>query len=476
MLYTERDNSALLAAYAATYSSNSSTAHGGSSPTVSSLNVTLKGYTLHKDGTWNTIALPFDFTAYAGSPLSGATIKQLDTESTAYDSESGVLQVAFKTVTVNTSTGMDRTKPYIVRWSNGTDVTDPTFTNVDGRRLANTIGSTTDAPLIIRGSSKPFTLTDGMLLDAHNADNLGCHAAIVLSAPEASDGQTFDGWFTDEQRTVAPTFIPFGSDGSFSLYAKQTKNAITLTDVDDVAAALSTYAGKTCEVTYTRSLTAGKPSTVCLPFAYTKKEDEKFYAFTDITKDGNGKYIATMKEPGESTLEANKPYLFMPTGNTDFSGTYAIPATIEAGATTSGHWTFMGVYAKKEWTAGDTEIGKAYGFAGVAKTGIEVGDFVRVASGAKIRPMSCYLLWSDTPSNARALTRGAAAEEELPQSITVRLVGSNGETTAIGTLDTRTGEFDFDPDGWYDMNGRRLSGKPSQKGVYINNGKKIVIK
>ena len=486
MLYTERDNSALLAAYAATYNSNSSTAHGGTTPTVSSLNVTLKGYTLHKDGTWNTIALPFDFTAYTGSPLSGATIKQLDTENTTYDNESGVLQVAFKTVTVNTSTGMDRTKPYIVRWSSGTDVTDPTFTNVDGRRLANTIGSTTDAPLIIRGSSKPFTLTDGMLLDAHNADNLGCHAAIILSAPEASDGQTFDGWFTDEQRTVAPTFIPFGSDGSFNLYAKLTKNAITLTGVDDVAAALSTYAGKTCEVTYTRSLTADKPSTVCLPFAYTKKEGEKFYAFTDITKDGSGKYIATMTEPGESTLEANKPYLFMPTGDADFSGTYAIPATIEAGSTTSGHWTFKGVYAYKEWAANDPEIGKAYGFAGVAKTGIEVGDFVRVTSGAKIRPMSCYLLWSDTPSNARALTRGADDADELPQSITVRLVGSDGETTAIGTLDTRTGEIDLNSDGWYDMSGRRLSGKPSQKGVYIrstsgrlqgkNNGKMVIVK
>ena len=29
---------------------------------------------------------------------------------------------------------------------------------------------------------------------------------------------------------------------------------------------------------------------------------------------------------------------------------------------------------------------------------------------------------------------------------------------------------------WYDLSGRRLSGKPTQKGVYINNGKKVVIK
>ena len=29
---------------------------------------------------------------------------------------------------------------------------------------------------------------------------------------------------------------------------------------------------------------------------------------------------------------------------------------------------------------------------------------------------------------------------------------------------------------WYDMSGRRLSYKPTAKGMYINNGKKVVIK
>ena len=29
---------------------------------------------------------------------------------------------------------------------------------------------------------------------------------------------------------------------------------------------------------------------------------------------------------------------------------------------------------------------------------------------------------------------------------------------------------------WYDLNGRRLQGKPSLKGVYIKNGKKVVVK
>ena len=29
---------------------------------------------------------------------------------------------------------------------------------------------------------------------------------------------------------------------------------------------------------------------------------------------------------------------------------------------------------------------------------------------------------------------------------------------------------------WYDMIGRRLTGKPSRRGLYVNNGRKIVIK
>ena len=146
------------------------------------------------------------------------------------------------------------------------------------------------------------------------------------------------------------------------------------------------------------------------------------------------------------------------------------------------HWTFKGTYIYMHWKNDpedlyyydrSQEIGHIYGFAGVSKNDINVGDFVKVAWGAKIRPMGCYLLWSDTQNAARRMTRGAA-DSELPQRITVRLVSSNGETTAIGELDTKTGEISMD--GWWTLDGIKLSGKPSSKGIYINNGKKIVIK
>jgi hypothetical protein len=31
-------------------------------------------------------------------------------------------------------------------------------------------------------------------------------------------------------------------------------------------------------------------------------------------------------------------------------------------------------------------------------------------------------------------------------------------------------------DAWYSLDGKKLSGKPSQKGIYVNNGRKVVIK
>ena len=243
-------------------------------------------------------------------------------------------------------------------------------------------------------------------------------------------------------------------------------------------------------VTYNRTFTEGKPSTVMLPFGYTctGSEGGTFYEFVGVEK-VDDTWVATMKATGDDannqgTLTANTPYLFMPTGTSlTFTGGATL-CTMGGGncetADAGSHWTFKGTYEYKEWISGGAnaaEIGKVYGFAGVAKDDINVGDFVRVASGAKIRPMGCYLLWNNEPNsaNARSFTRGAAAtDEELPQRITVRLVGSNGETTAIGTLDTKTGEIDFS--GWYDMSGHKLSGKPTKKGLYINNGRKIVIK
>ena len=253
---------------------------------------------------------------------------------------------------------------------------------------------------------------------------------------------------------------------------------VTLTDGEAITA-LNTYTGQEIWVNYTRSFTADKASTVCLPFAYTKKTgDGSFYAFSGIEKVGS-EYIATMTEPGTSTLTANTPYLYKAetTGVTDFSGTYAIPASIEAGTTTSGDWTFVGTYTTQTWDSAPTGI---YGFSAQnANDGIQQGQFVKVGAYVRIKPMRCYLEYKNGGENyagAPGMNRAASAGELLPETIGVRFISANGEVTAIGTLQTRTGEVSFDSEAWYTLDGKRLNAKPNTKGIYVNNGKKVVIK
>ena len=296
-------------------------------------------------------------------------------------------------------------------------------------------------------------------------------------------GYILDGWATTaDGAKVYDLGATYTADADVTLYAHWTQNTATLTDGDDVATALSAWAGKTCTVTYTRSFTAGKASTVCLPFAYTKKTgDGSFYAFSGIEKMGS-EYIATMTEPSTSTLTANTPYLYKAatTGVTDFSGTYAIPASITAGTTISGDWKFKGTYSTIKWTTEPTGI---YGFSATdANDGITQGQFVKVGSYVRIKPMRAYLQYNGSDSqfaNARALMTRAAAttsDDTLPETIGVRLISANGEVTAIGTLYTRTGEVSFDSEAWYTLDGKRLNAKPNTKGIYVNNGKKVVIK
>jgi hypothetical protein len=59
-----------------------------------------------------------------------------------------------------------------------------------------------------------------------------------------------------------------------------------------------------------------------------------------------------------------------------------------------------------------------------------------------------------------------------PQFISVSAM--NGDVTGIE--DVRGLMSDGRGDNWYDLNGRRLQQKPTKKGIYIQNGKKTIIK
>ena len=50
------------------------------------------------------------------------------------------------------------------------------------------------------------------------------------------------------------------------------------------------------------------------------------------------------------------------------------------------------------------------------------------------------------------------------------------ETTGVESVELRTENGEFATAAWYDLNGRKLNGMPTKKGVYIMNGRKVVVK
>ncbi|MBQ8059300.1 MAG: hypothetical protein IJ199_05715 [Prevotella sp.] len=272
------------------------------------------------------------------------------------------------------------------------------------------------------------------------------------------------------------------------------------TGVNVVGVNITEEVGNIKSVTYNRPFNTAQAATVILPFSYICNGDEggKFYGFKEVVYDEDlHKWVCTMVEPGEegsnnvTTLTANTPYVFMPNDAATMTFPNIVNMTDEVvtlqtttandgvygGATTDAAWNFHGTYKGKSWTGPSND----YGFAAQSGTEaggaatVEAGQFVRFTTGAFIKPMRCYLSYVGTSAPARGLTR-AAATDNLPQSVTVRLVSRSGETTAIGEIDTKTGKMTFDSEAWYTLDGVRLSGKPTKKGLYINNGKKVVIK
>ncbi len=84
-------------------------------------NVTLAGRTLYKDGNWNTLCLPFDFDLAADEAFAGA---ELMTLSASYFN-AGELTLSFEK-----AESIEAGVPYIVRWTEGSNIVNPVFNGV----------------------------------------------------------------------------------------------------------------------------------------------------------------------------------------------------------------------------------------------------------------------------------------------------------------------------------------------------------
>jgi hypothetical protein len=266
-----------------------------------------------------------------------------------------------------------------------------------------------------------------------------------------------------------------GNTGTRSYTATWTENIATLDEGATPLAELTAMNGKQTKVNFTRSgLTAGAYSTICLPYNFTASETCTFYKFDGVKKVGDD-WVADISTTTGGT--ANTPYIFTTDATSvTFSNNAVVAASSYSDTdakTTITDWTFQGTYSQISLPkTGEYD----YGFAAGDGSKVAIGTFVHLKSGASAAPFRAYLKYTGSDDNwAKAPNRAGAANDAMPSRIIVRIVGADGGTTAIGTLDTRTGEISTG-DYWYSLDGHRLQGKPTTKGIYIHNGRKEVLK
>lgn len=145
-------------------------------------NAKLCGRKLYKDGSWNTLCLPFEFNL-EGSLLEDATIKVLNEEETSFDYATGTLTLHFNDY--NESTYIAGT-PCIVRWDSDTpsEVEDPVFDGVVIKDLEPTATTSGDNSVSFEGIYSPYTVAD----DDNTTIFIGANNKLYTSEPNSTFG------------------------------------------------------------------------------------------------------------------------------------------------------------------------------------------------------------------------------------------------------------------------------------------------
>ena len=210
--------------------------------------------------------------------------------------------------------------------------------------------------------------------------------------------------------------------------------------------------GKIVNVKFgTRVLEAQKWNSFVLPFEIScaKLSQALGYAIFNVADQAASDAQHARFKIFMGTIAANTPFLMKTSVEVDMKDIAAIQNCLivennapSVDVDTDGTIKFKGVYeptvmkSNNSWVVNDKW-----------KSGIGEGG---------ILPLASYLEYPTT--NAPIITL------EEPDGSTTEIVAISADGVAIAK------------DGWYTLNGMKLNAVPTEKGVYINNGKKVVIK
>lgn len=224
------------------------------------------------------------------------------------------------------------------------------------------------------------------------------------------------------------------------------------------------------KITLNRTFAAGATGTVILPFDATVPNGMKVYSF----KSYNNKVIQFAET---HQLEANTPYIWK---------TDATVSSISSNRETALSFNEDGVYASTPvdgWTMYGVYSNKTV--APTTSTGL--GSNLWIYKNQKGGQFVNYDKINVTPY--RAYIYGLTYEEIFPgssanginasfpeRSLSIEFIDKDGTTTVEDVLVDRDGNLNFtSQDGvYYDLSGRRVENPTS--GIYIVNGKKVLVK
>lgn len=281
------------------------------------------------------------------------------------------------------------------------------------------------------------------------------------AAPEVTD-YVFQYW-----QTVAGNL----SEGNLIVKAIYAKNII-LADNADNSTVISENNGNIANVTLSgRTLYKdGDWNTICLPFGIDDFEGTIFEGATVKELDTEGTYD-TDKQTGydsesgtlslyfknATSIVAGVPYLVKWESaanitNPVFTGVTVSNVSNNA-TSTDGKVQFRGNYSPLELTGGDA-------------SNLYLGTNNKLYWPSKNRTMNAFRGYFH-------VDLGSGASQ-----VRAFVLNLDGETaTGISLIDN--GQLTMDnyagADEWYTLDGRKLNDKPTQKGIYIHNGKKVVV-
>lgn len=299
-------------------------------------------------------------------------------------------------------------------------------------------------------------------------------AAIVWNADDALTSEMLSG-ITNPNLLVYVTEASKAPSGVQNLIINGTAAEIILTDASGNNNFYCPQSFTAQSISYTRSFSQTTQIDVCqgwetisLPFTVQSIRHQTNGALVPFGAGNNGYpfWLRQLSNSGLSratAIEANRPYLICMPNNTVYPSNYNQAGNITFSATN------VTVPVTSDQTASGAGVTLRPAFQQVAQSGSVYALNVGEARGEypegsvfernyrEIRPFQAY---TSHGSGTRFITVSSMG-------------GGDDGFTGIESIDSE----DTDDNGtWHTLDGRRLEGKPTKKGVYIKDGRKYIIK